>query len=880
MIANVKKKISYENSPFSFAFRLLFLTTIFCFFSSVCWTQSGIKVTVLSSESGEPLIGATIFNESFSAFTDIDGKAELIGLEYRDEVTFSYIGFSDLKLPVYAIRRKNGLIKLVPDATVDTVVVVGRRDDPVEEIPYQLERIKKSDIEFSAAQTAADALSANAGVFVQKTQAGGGSPVVRGFEANRVLLVVDGVRMNNAIYRSGHLQNAVTVDNAMLEQMEVIYGPGSLIYGSDALGGVVHFRTKDPKLNLRNSEKDHNLIGNFYTRFASANLEKRAHVDVNYGKKNWGFLSSFTITDYDAMRAGNNRPDEYPDFGKRFFYPGLDEGLDVIQENQNTNVQVGMGGERRLYYRWWNTEYSQIDFLQKIKLQPIDELSFVFNYQVSTTTDVPRYDNLLDTISQASELKFAEWYYGPQFRTLVSAKMKILAKNNFFDKGTVIAAYQRVHEDRLSRKFVNRIRSVNKEKVFVYTFTADFDKEIGEDSRSLLTYGFDLGHNDVDSRARSFDVKTGKVILNVDTRYPSGGSGMRNYGAYTNYRWRSQDSTLILNGGLRYSAVSLNAQYLTSDRIVWPEEFYGGINTENSDLTWAGSLTWNTKSKWQMRFMAAKAFRAPNIDDWAKIRTKGNKVTVPNINLAPERALNFEATLAKEFGDFNYINKEGTSIKISGTGFYSRLRDAIIRVDSSTIGTPSLLVDDVNYNVQTNINAENANIYGFSGNAIVNMDDKWLFESSINLTKGTSTFSNSVVQDTIIPFAHIPPAYGKTGLTYQNDKLRLELNARYNARKKLENYAISDIEEDGTIDRGGTSDNIEQTPTSIDENGKVQNDGAYGWTTFNFYSSYKINSKLRINLAVENIFDKHYRPFASTISAPGFNVVVALHGTF
>ena len=73
--------------------------------------------------------------------------------------------------------------------------------------------------------------------------------MLRGFEANRVLLVVDGVRMNNAIYRSGHLQNAITIDPNVLERVEVIFGSSSVGYGSDALGGVVHYYTKTPKLN-------------------------------------------------------------------------------------------------------------------------------------------------------------------------------------------------------------------------------------------------------------------------------------------------------------------------------------------------------------------------------------------------------------------------------------------------------------------------------------------------------------------------------------------------------------------------------------------------------------------------------------------------------
>ena len=116
-------------------------------------------------------------------------------------------------------------------------------------VAEKIEVITKKEIEFLAPQTTADLLAATPGVRVQKSQGGGGSPVIRGFEANRVLLVMDNVRMNNAIYRSGHLQNAITVDPQSLERTEVIFGPSSVIYGSDALGGIVHFYTKNPKIN-------------------------------------------------------------------------------------------------------------------------------------------------------------------------------------------------------------------------------------------------------------------------------------------------------------------------------------------------------------------------------------------------------------------------------------------------------------------------------------------------------------------------------------------------------------------------------------------------------------------------------------------------------
>jgi len=143
-----------------------------------------IPVTVIDTKTGEPLIGVNIYTEDtrFFVSTDIDGKAVLSDLGYRDVVVFSYIGYKDLKLPIYEIRNKKGRILMEEDISVlDEVVIIGRRDDPIQEIPYQIERISSKEIQFSNAQTAADLLEKNGNLFVQKSQMGGGS--VPSFEA-------------------------------------------------------------------------------------------------------------------------------------------------------------------------------------------------------------------------------------------------------------------------------------------------------------------------------------------------------------------------------------------------------------------------------------------------------------------------------------------------------------------------------------------------------------------------------------------------------------------------------------------------------------------------------------------------------------------------
>ena len=125
----------------------------------------------------------------------------------------------------------------------EVILSVARNASMRKQIAEKVSVISNKEILTQSPSTGADLVGLSPGVRIQKSQGGGGSPILRGFEANRLLLVVDGVRMNNAIYRSGHLQNAITIHPNIIERVEIIFGSSSVGYGSDALGGVIHYYT-------------------------------------------------------------------------------------------------------------------------------------------------------------------------------------------------------------------------------------------------------------------------------------------------------------------------------------------------------------------------------------------------------------------------------------------------------------------------------------------------------------------------------------------------------------------------------------------------------------------------------------------------------------
>ena len=195
-------------------------------------------------------------------------------------------------------------------------------------------------------------------VFIQRSQLGGGSPVIRGFEASRVLIVVDGVRMNNAIYRSGHLQNVISIDNNMLERVEVVEGPGSLIYGSDALGGVMSFFTRKPKFSTEPEEKLYMRVG-AALQYASASQNRKMNFFINLGGKKFASYTNFTLSEFDNLRTGQNRAAREGDWGLNKTYVEWKNNKDTIIENDKPWVLK-------------NTAFRQYDLLQKFSLKISD----------------------------------------------------------------------------------------------------------------------------------------------------------------------------------------------------------------------------------------------------------------------------------------------------------------------------------------------------------------------------------------------------------------------------------------------------------------------------------------------------------------------------
>ena len=395
-------------------------------------------------------------------------------------------------------------------------------------IAQKIDVINAQTIALTNAQNTGDLLINTGKVFVQKSQQGGSSPVLRGFEASRVLLVIDGVRMNNAIYRSGHLQNVITSDQNALSRVEVMYGPSSTIFGSDALGGIIHLITKSPVLS---GDKKFITTGSAFTRYSSVNNEKTIHADASIGGKKLAWFMSYNYSDFGDMKMGSNYLSKYPGFGRRSTYVGNINGVDTVLTNADDRVQKFSG-------------YKQWDIIQKLLFKQNEHIAHSLNFQLSNTTDVPRYDRLQDIRnfggSIGTTFRFAEWYYGPQKRIMGAYELNA-GKLGFVDALKANINYQDIEESRQTREYRRYDRFDSQvEKVKVFGITISGRKDIGN---SEFTFGVDAQFNDVKSRASRTNLTTG-TVTKIAARYPDGKNKMNNFGIFAQHLYKFKNKKL------------------------------------------------------------------------------------------------------------------------------------------------------------------------------------------------------------------------------------------------------------------------------------------------------------------------------------------------
>lgn len=803
---------------------LLLAAILFC----SCYA-SAQSIRVVDIKTNLPIENVAVFNldKSVAQYTNARGEVDLTPFEASAYITFQHPAYQEYviqksSINASVIQLAERIIKMK-----DVVISANKWEQEAEEIPNQIVSITPQEIAFNNPQTAADMLEQTGQVFMQKSQFGGGSPKLRGFAANSVLIVVDGVRMNNAIYRGGNLQNVINIDPNALAGSEVILGPGSVMYGSDALGGVMDFHVNEPKFSIDQKLRTN---GSAFTRYASASNERTMHTDFNLGGKKIAWYSSFSYSDFGDLQAGKHRPKGYPDFGKKPFLVAQDfNGNDVLITNPHPNTQSPSGFES------WN-------IIQKLGYKPSSELSFNYNFYLSNTSNIPRYDRLVELDANGIP-NDAEWYYGPQQWMMNSLKATYTKPTVLFDQAKLIVAYQDYKESRNDRGFGDDRLRTRTEMVDLWSINLDVDKQF---QHGNLFYGLEYLTNDVRSTAIRVNQRTGEVSY-PDTRYPDGGSSYSSYAAYLNHQWNISNN-FIVNTGLRYTTVDIKAKYNNTGALSFPfEQFELNNGAFNGSL----GLVFNPTDRLKTSLSFSSGFRSPNIDDVGKVFDfSDGEVQVPNTDLKPEYAYNSEFGLEYKLSDL---------FEVGGSVFYTYVDNAMVRQNFNLNGQDSILFDGTLSKVVALQNTGSAEIYGYHLEIEAYLSNHWALEGSI-----TNTFGKDITNEE--PLRHTTPLFGKFSVLFQKNKFRGELYTLFNGSRFRADIPSSEIDDKPHLYAMHATDRSK--------------DGSPGWYTLNLKGSYQLSQYFSINGGIENIFDRHYRTYSSGISAPGRNIMIALRAQF
>ncbi len=801
-----------------------------------CSQLTAQTIRVLDESNQRPIADVFIVsaNQEFARFSNSKGIADISEFPNEGKITFQHPAFLNIETTKEEITNRNLVVYLKEtiEEFDEVTVTANKWQQSNSEVPNDILPIKSEDIAFSNAPTSADILSNSGQVFLQKSQLGGGSPTLRGFAANAVLLVIDGIRMNNAIYRSGNLQNVINIDPNIIERTEVVFGPGSVIYGSDALGGVMDFQTKTPRWHLDGGTE---FKANGMLRYSSAANEKTGHFDLTVGQEKITYFGSFTYTDFDDLKSGKNRSEAYEGFFERNFVAARENGRDVLVRNDEPHIQRESG-------------YNLINALQKLRWRTSDRTELTYSYFISTTSDIPRYDRLTQPLSVGSDsLLNAEWYYGPQTWQMHAIKFNSYAPTNIYDQMQVTSSFQFYEESRHDRQFGDdRLRN-RKEEVEILTLNVDFEKSVTNGS---IFYGLDGFFNNVNSQARRRNINTGEITA-ANTRYPNGGSQFYSAALYGGYKWNISKKW-ILNIGSRYSTVALTANNQDED--------ISDLSTENADysnqalledvdlfnqaLTGSLGVVFSPANGTKLSGVISSGFRAPNVDDVGKIfEINSDAIVIPNTELKPEYVYNQEIGWDQSFAD--------SGVQFRLVGYHSYLTNAIVRGETDFNGAESLLFEGQRLELRSQVNARRARIYGGSAQVKVSVSESLDISSTLNINEGYEI-------ETDEPLRHATPVFGRSTVSYQKGPFKSDFFIDYHASKSADNIPSSEI---------------------LDKDYLYTDDGSPAWSTINLRFGYAPSSSVSFESGVENILDTHYRTYSSGISAPGRNIYFSVRGS-
>jgi outer membrane receptor protein involved in Fe transport len=388
--------------------------------------------------------------------------------------------------------------KIIP---IQEIIITSQRN-PQEQttIPYSVTAISRKEFDNFSPRTTPEALMSTTGVFVQKTNHGGGSPFIRGLTGNQALLLIDGIRLNNSIFRYGPNQYLNTIDAFSIGKIEVAKGTGSVQYGSDALGGTLQIFTREPQLNHSGQEFHGSLLGKYMT----GDMEKTGRAELTYSSEKMAVILGGTYRDFGDLIGG-----------------------------KNTGKQSPSG-------------YTEYAFDTKVAFALKDNVQLTLANQFLRQDHVPVYHKVV-----LENFKLNE--FDPQQRMLTYARLNIQGRKKLFNQVKLIASWQQGIEGRSSQKNGSLVLTKERDEINTVGFTADVFSKLNE--IWTANSGIEVYHDQVGSTKNEFTDSGLGLYIAKRGLYPDD-SNCSSYSVYTLHRL--DFGKWIFDGGIRFNAFQIN----------------------------------------------------------------------------------------------------------------------------------------------------------------------------------------------------------------------------------------------------------------------------------------------------------------------------------
>ena len=528
----------------------------------------------------------------------------------------SYIIMKSTAVLVFAVCSISAVAEELPE----TVISASRTEELLKNSPYSVAVIGADELLDGSIRSLPEALRNTPGVMIQKTTHGHGSPYIRGFTGRQNLLLVDGVRINNSTFRSGPVQYWNTVDSSAVDRLELVKGPGSVLYGSDAVGGTLNTLT-------RSSNFQEYAAGWFNENMASYRFDtnSRSHVGrlesvFGQGGK-WGILLGVTSKDFGDIKDSSVGRMENTGYNEL----DLDFRLDIAISDETTLTLAHHFVDQDDVWRWHSTIYNP-----------------GWNHGGHTTTAGTFNARILD-----------------QERSLTYLKLVGGTGEGWLKQWSATLSFQKSQDSQFQDRKVGDVRHQN---IDVETWGLGLQMESDLGAGSLL-YGLDYYHDEVDS----WGTRTGR---DPRTQRPvADDSSYDLLGVFAQYRWNPIARLPKLE-------TSLGFRYTYADAHI--DKNYDSTLGEDisADKDWSnwvvsGRALYNLTDSWNLFGGISQGFRAPNLNDLSgNLTTRSGLTALGSLDLDPEKFLTYEMG-----GRF-----ETDRTRLSASVYYTEIENVIIGV--------------------------------------------------------------------------------------------------------------------------------------------------------------------------------------------------------